>query len=275
MMLAPLAACSFLEFAWERADDVIVERADDWLALRPMQEDALRARLGPWLERVRHTLLPRYADFLDDLAARADDGGFEASDATWAQAQLTTLYDDTVRSMLPWLSATLSDLDVDQRRHLARRIRQRNADYRSEYVARSADERARMVAERIIRQVERWTGPLDVNQRALVHRRATGLPDTAGGWYRYRVRMQAGLLSRLDTQAGVEPVARHLERWWIELAARRADERSATEALTGAMRRLLVDLGTTLSATQTQAAVRRLHSLAADLRSLAADTAAE
>jgi len=273
--LALLASCSFMELAWDRADEVIVERANDWLALRPEQEEALRARLEPWLENVRHTMLPRYADFLDELAARTDSGGFEHGDAAWAQARLATLYDDTVRSMLPWLSAVLSDLDSAQRRHLAERMRQRNADYRSEYVVRSADERERVLAERVIRQVERWTGPLDVRQKALVHRRAGDLPDTAGSWYHYRVRMQAGLLSRLDADAGAQPVAHHLEAWWVDLAARRPRQRRATEALAGAIGHLLVDLGETLSATQTQAAVRRLHTVAADLRSLAALSGAD
>ena len=266
-----LPACSFVGFAWQRADGAIMARAQDWLDLDAGQEARLAQRVTPWLERVRRRRLPEVAAFLDQLAARTTDG-FSSADAGWADERFWTLYDDVVGSAIEWIAPALASLEPAQRRHLARRMEERNASYRAEYVDVPEPQRQRALAQRIVRQVERWTGPLDARQRDLVRARAAKLPDTAPAWYDYRLRMQAGLLALIDAGASAGEIEAHLRDWWIEFSPRRAAEVAGTRALRAGIRGLLVELAATLRPGQRRAAIDRFRDLGADLAELARDT---
>lgn len=264
-----LGGCTFIELAWRQAEGTIVDRVDRWVDLDPDQETALTRRVGSWLGTVRRTRLPAVADFLDGVAARTERG-FGTADMEWASDRFWSHYRATVDDVIGWLAPTLAALDRDQRHHLVSRMRASNKDYRAEYVDIDADARRAALATRIIDQVERWTGPLDRRQRELVHDRAADFPDTAPDWYRYRLRMQAGLMEKLERGAPAEVIARHLRAWWIDLGPRRPWEVAATGRLRAGIRELLVELADTLDETQRATAVGRLRDLSTDLRGLAA-----
>lgn len=275
LALALLGGCSWIpEYAWDRFGATLVSRTDEWLALDADGEDALRARMAPWLDDMRRERLPRYAAFLRALAERTRDGGFGAGDAVWLDARAEPLYDDAVESALAWLAPTLAGIDTEQRRHLAGRMREVNAEYRADHVDGPRRARAEAMARRIIDQVERWTGDLDWRQRRVVHERAAELPDTAPDWYRYRLRMQAGLLALLHAGADDRALRAHLASWWIRQDTRRPGERRASRALRAGLRELLVELYDTLSSSQRNGAIRRLRSVADDLDTITASAPA-
>jgi len=262
--------CSLMRFFWDQVPDAVVARADDWLDLDPNGERALRARVEPWLERVRREDLPRYADFLRGLAARTADG-FDTADAAWAQRRVDTLYADAVQGALDWIVPTLLDLTPSQRHHLALRFRERNTRYRDTYLQVSRRDRSRAIAQRIVHQVERWTGKLDVRQVALVEDGAAKLPDNAQAWYHYRLRMQAGLLALLskpDPRGAA--VRQQLQAWLVARGARQSGDLAQTDAFRERLAALLVRLAGTLSATQRADAVRGFRNLAAQLDEVAA-----
>lgn len=268
VLLLVLGGCSFLGFAWQWAGGAIVGRVDYWLDLDERQEERLARRLEPWLEGMQRTRLPAAAAALDGFADRTA-AGFGTADVEWASDRFWALYRETLDDVVAWLAPTLASLDARQRRHLARRMKRSNADYRAEYVDVSERERKRALAERIIEQVERWTGPLEPAQHELIHERARHLPDTAPAWYEYRLRMQAGLLAELARDAPPESIAAHLRAWWIEFEPRRPADVAGTRALRAGIRALLVDVAVTLEADQQATTVRRIRSLGADLTALA------
>lgn len=271
LVLVLAGSCSWIpEYAWERFAGSLATRTDDWLDLDAEDEEALRLRMAPWLDALRRERLPRYASFLRALARRTHDDGFGAGDAAWLERRIEPLYRDAFESALSWIAPTLADLDPGQRRHLATRMREVNADYREDYVNGSREARADAMARRIIAQVERWTGRLDPLQRRFVRERALALPDTAADWYRYRLRMQAGLLALLHADAGEAAIRDHLLSWWVRQDTRRAAERRASEALRAGLRTLLVELYGELTPAQRRASIRRLRSVADDLETIAA-----
>lgn len=266
LALALLGGCSWIPgYAWDRFGTTLVSRTDEWLALDAEHKDALRARMAPWLDELRRERLPRYAAFLRTLAERTRDGGFDAGDAAWLEAHADLLYQDAVESALAWIAPTLADIDTEQRRHLAGRMREVNAEYRADHVDGPRRARAEAMARRIIDQVERWTGDLEWRQRRVVHEQAAELPDTVPDWYRYRLRMQAGLLALLHAGADERALRAHLTSWWIRQDTRRPGERRASQALRAGLRALLVELYDALSPSQRDGAIRRLRSVADDL----------
>jgi len=265
------AGCSLVRLFWGHLPDAMVARADDWLDLDSNGEQALRARLVPWLERARREAFPRYADFLRELANRTA-AGFNAQDASWVEQRLDLLYAEAAETALDaWLVPTLRGLSPSQRRHLAKRLRARNAHYRDTYLRVSRHERARIIAGRIVREVERWTGKLDVHQVALVEHGTARLPDTAAAWYRDRLRMQATLLADLDaTDAPSAALRRGLEAWLIDRRARDPESGAYREVFRARLSALLVRLARSLSARQRLDAARRFRELAGQLDQLAA-----
>ena len=267
LLLLPLGGCALPELAWQQLDDVLVARADEWLDLTPDQEQALRGRLEPWLAGLRRERLPGYARFLDGLAVRVRPD-IDLDDARWASDRVDRLYADGVESFLPVITPTLADLSPAQRAHLADRMAEANEAYRADFID-GRDDGMYALAERIIAAVERWTGTLDANQRALVHRRARELPRTSAQWLRFRERMQEQLLARIESGAGPAEIERTLQRWWIGPLNGEAAVAAETAALRDGLLRTLVALGRTLTAEQRAEARRRLRARSDTLWALA------
>ncbi len=91
------------------------------------------------------------------------------------------------------------------------------------------------------------------------------LPDTSGEWYRYRTRMQAGLLARLRGDADETEVAAWLRGWWVERAALRPGDRAAFERFERALVDLLAEFAAALTPAQRLAVGRRLRGIADEL----------
>lgn len=265
-LLALLAGCALPELAWERADDVVVSRTNDWLDLEPRQQARLQARLQPWLRDVRSNRLGEFAAAIDGLAARIGSD-LDAADARWAEDRFRALYDETVESFLPVIAPTLAGLTDSQREHLASRFEEENREDRERLEGRDGGRYA--LAERMIEQIERWTGPLDLEQRELIHARLREFPDTAGGWLDYRRRMQQALLAELEAGASAAELETLLRRWWIERAGRTPEESRDAAAFRAAVRGTLVEVARSLSPMQRAEARRRLQDRARILRGLA------
>lgn len=268
-LLLILGGCTAApEFAWQRVDDIITDRADEWLDLQPPQEQRLRQRLQPWLEEVRRQRLDEYADFLDELAGRIDKD-IRLDDVRWANERFDALYKETMRSFLPVIVPTLAELSPAQQRHLAQGMKERNSDYRADYID-GRDEGRYALAERIIDAVERWTGRLEPKQRSMIHADVHELPRTAPAWFRYRRNMQQRLLQQIEDGAAPAEIEHTLRRWWVEQGRNDIARWDRMEELRSGLHRTLLELARSLSALQRAETRRRLQARADNLRTIAA-----
>jgi len=259
--------CALPRLAWERADDIIVQRANEWLALEAQQQAGLQARLEPWLREIRRERLAELARTLEKLATRLTPE-INRADARWAEAHFQEIYDRTVESFIPVLAPTLVDLGEHQVKHLAQRFLEHNREDREHFVT-GRDQGRYAVAKRIVEQIEPWTGHLDTKQRALVHARTEQLPvDGGAAWLAYRSRMQQRLLAALENGASASELERILHAWWVERAGRTPEEARKVEAFRRSVRNTLVAVSRSLSPLQRAEARRRLRDRAAILRQL-------
>lgn len=263
-----VGGCAALpELAWERADDVVLSRTNEWLDLEPRQQSRLQARLQPWLRDVRRNRLGEFADAIDGLAARIQPD-IDDADARWAEDRFRTLYRKTAESFLPVITPTLAGITDNQRKHLASRFEEENREDR-ERLLEGREHGRYALAERMIEQIERWTGPLDTDQRELIHARVREFPDTADSWLAYRRRMQQRLLAEFEAGATATELETLLHGWWIERAGRTPEESRDAVAFRAAIRATLVEVGRSLSPMQRAEARRRLQDRAQVLRRLA------
>lgn len=267
-LLAVLTGCSAFSLAWNYVDGALADRVDEWVALTPPQRAGLEQRLEPWLDRVAVERMPEYTDFLRG-AARRTRTELTASDVDWAYRNARLRYRELLAEAIDaWIAPALTGLDSDQRRHLRRQMQSKNAEYRERYLEVTRRESQRALAARMIDFIEDWTGPLDVHQTQLLYRGVRALPDTSLEWYRYRTRMQAGLLTRLRGDADAAAVASWMHDWWVDRGALQPHERAAFDRFEHALVDLLTEFAATLTPMQRLALGGRLRSLADQLESI-------
>ncbi len=267
-LLAILTGCSAFSLAWNYVDGALADRVDEWVALTPPQRADLQQRLEPWLDRIAVERMPEYTDFLRG-AARRTRTELAAADVDWAYRGARMLYRELLGDAVDtWIAPALTGIDRDQHRHLRKRMEAENAEYRERYVDVSRRESQRALAARIIRFIEDWTGPLSVQQTELLYQGVRDLPDTSLEWYRYRTRMQAGLLARLRGDADEAETAAWMRGWWVERGALRADDRAAFDRFEDALVDLLAEFAATLTPMQRMALGRRLRGIADELESI-------
>lgn len=260
--------CSVLSLAWSYVDGVVVDRVDEWVALTPPQRTELEQRLGPWLDQIAVERMPEYTEFLR-AAARRTRTELTASDVDWAYHGARGRYEALVRDAIDsWLAHTIAAIAPGQRDHLRERMQTANAAYRERYVDVTHRESQRALAVRMIDFIEGWTGPLDVHQTQLLYRGVRELPDTSLEWYRYRARLQAGLLALLHRDADATEVAAWMRGWWVDRAAIRPDERAAFDRFRSGLIDLLTEFAATVTPMQRLAIGRRLRSIANQLESI-------
>lgn len=274
-LLAVLTGCSAFSLAWNYVDGALADRVDEWVALTPSQHAELQRRLEPWLDRIAVERLPEYTDFLRAAAQRTRTE-LTASDVDWAYRSARVQYRGLLGDAIDaWIAPALTGLDRDQHRHLRQQMRLKNAEYRERYLDVTRRESQRALAARMIDFIEDWIGPLDVYQTQSLYRGVRALPDTSLEWYRYRSRMQAGLLARLRGDHDSAEVADWMRGWWVERAALRPRDRAAFDRFEHALVDLLSEFAATLTPMQRLALGRRLRSLADQLESIHFQTVRE
>lgn len=265
-----LSGCSMPQLVWTYVDRLAVSQIDEWLDLDAEQRDRVGTDVRVWLDTIRGDMMPRYATLLYEFADSADDG-LDYAEARAAADRAVDLYGETVRLAIPWLARILADLDAQQQQHLAERLIRSNRIYQDDYLLATPAERGEALGERFVGHVERWTGDLPASQRDVIRAHAGDLPDTAETWYRYRVRMQAGLFDLLVANAEPAEIAAHLDCWWVTRCGRRLDEDAATEELFIGLVEMVARLDEWLTPAQQSEALSSLRSRADDLANLARD----
>ncbi len=263
-----LIGCSRIELAYRNADWLIARWADGQLDLSRAQQRAWEPQLEAALERHRGEELPRLVAWLRMAEEGATQGlGTDelACLADWAEA----LYERHAQLAVTLALPLLEELGAEQIDHLRRQMRERNAEYRAEYLSGSPREQDAARAERYRERVERWTGRLNREQREMVAGSSRALPNLAALWLAYREDRQAGLLALLDAGAPRQELRAYLIGWWVDLAGRPPALAAASEQARGETLALLARLDISLTPDQRRTLVERLGRLRQDLRGLA------
>ncbi len=267
-----LASCSVPRLLYQNADWLVLRELDGYMDLHEAQRDWVAVALEERLERHRREELPVFARSFQDAAARARRG-FQPADARWVMERGRELLADTVDGTLPLVARALSELDADQRRHLAERIAERNQDFRERHhLDRSREERFARRARRLVDRLEDWTGPLNEEQVALVHAIRNGMPDSAPAWLAYSEERQRALLALLERGGSAAEIEALLRGWWLRLEGLPPELAAKRDRQVAALEELIVRLDGTLDSVQRAHLVGKLEDLARDARSLATET---
>jgi hypothetical protein len=265
-LLALLAGCSAVEFAYNNADTWLRWQAGRYIEFRDRQAEEFDSRLASFLAWHRARALPQYAELADEAGARLTRGVSHA-DLVWGYDAIRQQSGEGLRRAGAELGDFLDRLSPAQIEHLEERFAEDNRKVARESLEGTPEERRSRRLKRIVHALEDWLGELSDAQRERVRQFNEQAPLNGELRDRERRRRQAEFLAMLRARESGRRLADWAAQW----------DRGREPAFAAAHRAymdnffaMLADLERTLNARQRQVAIARLREYARDFDMLAA-----
>lgn len=208
-----LAGCSARVFVYNRLDFLVPWYLNGYVDLDRSQNRQLDALLGPFLSWHRGEELPRYAALVAESRALAD-GPVTQAQVTRLAGELENAWyrlRDRALDELLVLGETLSEAQIAA---FIAELREKQAEYEEEYLARSDAEYRAEALERLEDNLGKYLGRLEREQRARLARAARELQRIDSGWLSVRSRWIERVEEALRRQPGWQERLREAVRDW-------------------------------------------------------------
>ncbi|WP_444919823.1 DUF6279 family lipoprotein [Microbulbifer sp. CnH-101-G] len=167
LFLLFINSCSSIQFAYNNVDYWIRWKAQKYVELDRTQKSELQGALNSFFRWHRQTQLPRYADFLNNLAERVDNGALENPQLQPVEEQvhqfLAAASENAYNLMLP-LAAQLNEQQINQLQGNMWKKEQKTLEK-----WQRSPEKIQQKRDKIIRRESvRWLGTLTEEQKNLI-----------------------------------------------------------------------------------------------------------
>jgi len=265
-----LGACTVGRFAYNNASPAVTYIVDDYFDLSGTQEGWVRTRFERLQAWHRAQELPAYERDLRDAVARTERP-LTIEDARWVNKTLRAYYKRMVDQAMPDMADLLMQLDAEQVQRFEQRFAKESAKIEKEYGKGDPAEREKKRAEKLIDQIETYTGHLDDSQRDLVYGRVHFMTDVSAMRLADRQRRQqivAALVrskpAKPEMIAGLRKVLVDTDSWrnpeYTKAIARRDEE----------VAEMMVQLAATWSPDQREHVQAKLRGYLSDVSALIA-----
>ena len=274
LVAAALAACSTVRLAYNNLPEVSYWWLDTYLDFDGSQTPKVRDELAQLLSWHRQNELPRIAGLLQEAQALAPHDVTAAQACRMADQIRERLLAVTERAEPAGTELALS-LTEAQLQQLERKYAKNNADYRKEWLERSAADVQEKRYDRFLDRLEDFYGRLSPEQRELLRRQVAQSvfdPRLADAERRQRQQEALQLLRGFNAAKPSAAEARAAIHAYVMRIAEPPPGpwRDHQQALLQEGCRNLAALHNTTSAGQREQAVRRLQAYQEDLRQLVA-----
>lgn len=182
VIAAIVGGCISTRFIYNQLDWFITWQLSGYFDLEKEQSQQLRATVSRQLEWVRVEQLPAYAELLRAIAGEAGTGELTPSRWEAIYAQMIALFDEFLRHVIPDAVAFLSTLSDDQVEYMIEKLQEENEELAREYSGRTPEQRQRRREKAIIKGMQRFTGRLNGDQKALVSSAVASMYDNSEEW---------------------------------------------------------------------------------------------
>lgn len=204
-----------IEFAYRHIDWFIIREINNYLDLNTIQKRQLKQQLGIQIKEHRHTILPRYIHFLDQLSIDMENG-LSHREIQDTVDHFKALYGITAHMMIDLTASLMTQLSEEQIQYLATQIEKANREQQESYKLNS-DVQSHY-NERIKRNIKRmkyWADSVSHTQKEMISRETLAFPDTYRLWHNYNLSKQKEMLKLLQTKPDVNQMNLFLTDWWI------------------------------------------------------------
>ncbi len=162
-----LASCSSVQFAYNQLDLWLRWQIDDYVDFNGAQKQQLKAALNNFHRWHRQTQLPRYADYLEQLADRVDQGQLDTVKLEPIETQVKEFWETTSTQFYDSLLPLAAQLDAEQVEELAQNLDEKRRESLEKW-QKSPEKIQKRRRKQIRKQSERWLGSLTDEQENLV-----------------------------------------------------------------------------------------------------------
>lgn len=261
-----LNGCSLTQLAYNRADVMARWELSNYLRLDATQQATFDAGFRELWDWHRQHELPIYVLALRTLADTElplDETRLEALSQALRQHWQRLIQASTALSCA--LGPTLSDAQVTS---LLAGVDDKNQEYARRHADPPAERQRRATERQLRKQLDRWTGPLNREQRAWVRQWTDTRELTATPWLAYRRQWRDALAQTLEDRHGPAFCARVRTLLLDGESLQTPEQRAVFDRNHRQWISFLADLGQTLSTEQQQHLRSRLRELAQDLERL-------
>ena len=272
-----LGGCSLIKLGYGQASPFAFRWLDGYVDFNDAQSLRVRAGLDEWFAWNRRTQLPDYADLLAKAQVEILADVTPERMCSWA-ADVRGRVEIALERTLPVIAEVLPTLSPAQIGNVEKRYRERNEEFRDEFVQRDPNKRRQGAVKREIERAKMLYGDLDDSQREFVVASVAASPFDAELSYAERLRRQQDALAMMkkvampgtgrdDAESQIRAYVRRLER------SPRDAYRAYSERLVAYNCAVAAALHNRTTLPQRRHAVKKLKGYEVDLRELAADSA--
>jgi hypothetical protein len=273
-LLALLAGCSTVRFAYNQAPNLAYWWLDAYVDFTDAQEPAAREAIAAWFKWHRTTQLADYVGLLQRAERQALEPTSAAQLCRWAD-ELGQRADRAVEHAIDTGSDLLRNLTAEQLAHIERKYAKGNAEFTKDYLQASGEERLQASIKRVVERTEFFYGKLEPAQRDRIAQGVANSPFDAEAWMTERKLRQHEVLQTLrrlstehastaDAQAALKAVYEHARR------SPRDPYRAYQQRLASSNCALAAELHNMTTPAQRRELARRLKAWEDDLRGLGA-----
>ena len=250
-LVVATGGCSVIGFTYNRADWLAFHYAKGYVDFDSQQRKVLKAALSERLREHREHELPKYVALLSHGEELLADG-LSAGEALEMLNRVRGLYEEGVRRTVPKIASTLLSLSPAQVDELAQNMADKNKAFREKVLSADLDRRFRGRVRRVVKRIQRWTGPLSDSQVLLVEGRISSMQDLTPDWFEYRQQKQQELLRFLRAQTEPATLEKFLVDWMTTQFDLDQKTAAAAEQWALDVSKMMADLETTLTAGQSE-----------------------
>ena len=275
MLLAVLAllvmtGCSSgIRLGYNQAETLVNWTLSDYVEFEPHQRDLFGQKFRALHDWHRREQLPEYARLLREARTRVENG-LSREDIDWIIAHSRGRLEDLVEQGAGDAADLMLSLTPEQVKELERAfVRANQKTARAWGVGRPVAEQQKKRADRLVAQVERFTGRLSREQAERVAEMANTLPLNTEQRFAERQRRQRELLAALQSGRSRAEMAAWF-RQWAPNWERGRDPAAARSAKAAAEQRsqVFADIDRLLTPAQRRQAMDRLQAFSEDFIAL-------
>lgn len=197
-----LAGCGF-RLAYQQLDRLLPWYISDYVTLDDEQRDTLDSLLTHRLSWHCETQIPAYREWLDQVRDTLEQQPLSGADLAPLSDRAEAMWRELMLTLAPDLTRMLAKLSDQQIDEILRTLDKKNRELRREHLDIPDEKRLAKRIERMEKQLRRWTGRLNAEQRKQVEAWAGELRPTTREWIAqredWRLRFAAAMSQRADS----------------------------------------------------------------------------
>lgn len=262
-----LSGCSSTRFLYSFLEGFIKDEISFFFDLDQEEKILVSQQVSDMVYWHRSSMLPNYANYLNDIADKIEVGKYDASDIADTLTKGRELIEKTVTGLTPYASKFLVSQQTPKAiEFMKKKMTTRNQERLTE-VSKTDDILFEERLERLTSSFERFTGELNDAQMTLLKEHASATLGESKIRLNIRIQRQKVFLAFISTQPSEVELTVHLNKLLLSnYAISNPVDKDFSEASLSRFQELLIKILAISSTSQRETLISKFRNYAADFK---------